>query len=108
MRRAGRNAIAVAGVVGFLLALLSPCPCAETMRSAAGHDCCAPLPGLRAADDSCGSGPGNAAPVLSVPFPPPFAAVAESPSRSAVAAVSMVSPVDLPRPSSSAPPILRI
>jgi len=96
------------GILVFLLALVPLCPCAEPSCSAEAHDCCAPPPGLRAADDSCGSSLRDAAPVASVASPPPPPAVAEKSTRSAVTAVSVALSVGLPRPSSSAPPILRI
>jgi hypothetical protein len=62
MRYVGSNAITVAGVIGLLWALVAPNTRLEPLRSAESHDCCASLPASRAADDECGSSPGNAAP----------------------------------------------
>jgi hypothetical protein len=108
--RATRTAITAVGVLALLGSLVPPCPCAEPVRSAEDHDCCAPPLGVRAADQMCCRSPRDASLVVSVsssPIAPP-APIAFGPSADEALAVPASLMAAAPRPASSPPAILRI
>jgi hypothetical protein len=110
MMRAGRTVITAVGVFTVLTLLVPPCPCAEPVRSAEFHDCCAPPLGVRAADHRCCSNPGDASLVVSVPSSPimPPASAAFVPRAEEVLAGAASSALPGSPPTLSPPAILRI
>ena len=109
-RSFGPRLATTVALLAVLTASIVVCPCAEPPRSADGHDCCATVPGLRAAADVCCSEPGDASLVASVP-------VVHSPDAPATVAavtrpfVAVSSPSFLPAPcgaAASPPSVLRI
>lgn len=105
-----RPLTATVALLAVLTASILLCPCAEPPRSADRHDCCATVPGLRAAADVCCSEPGDASLVASVPVVP---------SPDAPATVAALTPPFVPERSmpfappprggaASPPPVLRI
>jgi hypothetical protein len=105
-----RNVVTAVGAFALLLSLVPPCPCAEPVRSAEYHDCCAPPLGVRAADHMCCSSPRDASLVVSVPSSPtvPLASAAFVPRAEEVLAGAASSALPGSPPVFSPPAILRI
>jgi hypothetical protein len=109
MRRALKKAIAAVGVLALFVSLVLACPCAEPVRTAEAHGCCAPPLGVRAPDQMCCSSPGDASLVVSAPSSPiaPPASVAFVPLAEALAVPASLAAGGR-RPAHSPPAVLRI